>query len=71
MWDKFINKKKFIIIFIEVKKMKNKAENKDKFIKLRVTETQKQKIDNESKRKGITVSELVREAIEDYLNKGD
>lgn len=51
--------------------MKNNAENKDRFIKLRVTETQKQKIDNESKRKGITVSELVREAIEDYLNKGD
>lgn len=42
---------------------------KDKTYKFRVPELLANKIDTESKKKGITVSEFIRRAIEEYLKK--
>lgn len=43
---------------------------KDKTYKFRVPESLASKIDSESKRKGITVSEFLRRAVEEYLKEG-
>lgn len=40
---------------------------KDKIYKFRATESLAKKIDTESAKKGITASELIRKAIENYL----